>query len=163
MRALFLAALLFLAPVASFAQQAVQSVNGMTPDSNGNVTISLPVVMGSPNGRTFVVSTAYQASVPAKAATFIINMSSTANLSLTGGTTNMATVYIGPTNGVATGTGTPVCTYTNGNTGALTIGLALAQTMAGSCAVAVPAGWYIAIVPNSGSVTISSAFDQSVG
>lgn len=123
--------------------------------------VSIPV--GSPNSRTLSLSTAYQATSTAKAATVNINLTSTATLSLSGGTTNSATVYIGSTTGVASGTGTPICSYSNSNTGSLTIGLNLSTISAVPCQFSLPSGWYFAVLQTSGTVTITSAFDQSVG
>ena len=60
-------------------------------------------------------------------------------------------------------TGTAVARYANTNTGALTIGLALATTATQSATIALPAGWYFAVRTTSGTVSIPSAFDQAVG
>lgn len=122
-----------------------------------------PPAISAPNSRTLSFSTAYQASNNALAATVNINLTSTATLSLSGGTTNSATVYIGSTTGVASGTGTAICNYSNSNTGTLTIGLNLSTISAVPCQFTVPSGWYFAILQTSGTVTITSAFDQSIG
>lgn len=118
---------------------------------------------GSPTSRTLSLATAYQATTIAKPAVVTVNLSSTASLSLTGGTSNTADVVIGSTNAVASGTGTLICRYANTNTGALTVGLALSTTAASTCTFALPTGWFFAVRQTAGSVTITSAFDQVVG
>src|SRR5262245_28744811 len=93
-----------------------QDTNGQHLNWNGNFPGGGPVcgtsaapasppAISSPNSRTLSYSTAYQATNNAKAATVNINLTSTATLSLSGGTTNSATVYIGSTTGVSSGTG----------------------------------------------------------
>jgi len=137
-----------------------------SPGANGtNGTNGSPGVnsFGAYNARTLSLATAYQATDNTKPAIVTINLSSTANISLSGGTTNSATVVVGSTTGVASGTGTVACPYTNSNTGALTIGLALATTATTTCTIALRAGDYFAVRQTSGTVTITSAFDQSVG
>lgn len=89
---------------------------------------------------TFATATAYQATDTSKAAAINLSISSTAALSLSGGTTNSADVYISSTAGVATSGGTSVCSYSNANTGTLTIGLALNQVVKAPCNISLPAG-----------------------
>jgi hypothetical protein len=122
-----------------------------------------PASIGSPNTRTLSLATAYQATDNTKPAFVTINLSSSATLSLSGGTTNTATVVVGSTTGVATGTGTVICNYANTNTGALTIGLNLSTVMGSTCSFGLKAGDYFAIRNTAGTVTITSAFDQPVG
>lgn len=118
---------------------------------------------GAPTARTLSMATAYQASNTAKPAEVSFSLSSAATLTLTGGTPNSATVYIGSTSAVASGTGMAVCQYTNTNAGTLTIGLNLVQTLVAPCQLSLPTGWFFAIVQTSGSVSIINASDQSVG
>lgn len=118
---------------------------------------------GPPTARTVVLATAYQASAPAKAAIVTVNLTSTASLSLTGGSTNAADIVIGPAATVAAGTGTAIAKYANSNTGTLTIGLALSTIAAAPVTFALPAGWFFAVRQTSGMVTITSAFDQAIG
>lgn len=140
--------------------------NGLPVDSfNGATACGVwpPVAMGTVNSRTVAAATAYQATDPTKVASTNINLTSTAAISLSGGTTNAAIVYVGSTTGVATGTGTPICRYGNSNTGALTIGLNLNTISAIPCHFDLPIGWYFAVVVTSGTVTITDAYEQSVG
>lgn len=116
-----------------------------------------------PTTRSLSLATAYQATNTAKPAVVTVNLSSVATISLSGGTTNTATVYIGATSAVASGTGTAMCNYTNSNTGALTIGLNLSTTATTTCTLALPAGWFFSIIQSSGTVTITNARDQQVG
>lgn len=117
--------------------------------------------LGAPNSRTLSLATAYQATDTTKAAVVSINLTSTATLSLSGGTTNTADILIGPTNSVAGGTGTVIQKYANTNTGVLTIGLNLSTVSAVGYTLALPTGWYFAVRQTAGTVGITSAFDQS--
>lgn len=131
--------------------------------TNGATGPAGPSTIGAPTTRSLSFATAYQATDPSKAAVVTINFTSTANISLSGGTTNSATVVIGPTNAVASGTGSVLCPYSNSNTGTLTIGLNLSTVATASCVVVIPAGYYFAPRQTAGTVTISSSFDQSIG
>lgn len=124
---------------------------------------AVPVTMGTPNTRTLSLATAYQATDPTKIAIVTITLTSTANFSLSGGTTNSATIFIGPTNGVASGTGTAIDSYSNSVTGTIAIGLNQNSVQTTSYTINLPTGWFIAVKQTSGTVSISSAFDQSVG
>lgn len=124
-------------------------------------TQSVPI--GSPNSRSLSLGTAYQATDPTKPALVTVNLTSTATLSLSGGTTNTADGVMGATSGVSGGTGSTVCKYANTNTGALTIGLNLSTVMSVQCSFYLPAGWYFAIRQTAGTVSIVNAFDQSLG
>lgn len=119
--------------------------------------------VGTPNTRTLALATAYQATDITKPAIVTVNLSSTASISLSGGGTNTASIVIGSTNAVASGTGTTICSYANSNTGTLTIGLGLNTIQAGPCSFALPTGWFWAVRQTAGTVTITSSFDQSLG
>lgn len=119
--------------------------------------------LGSPTARTLSLATAYQATNTAKPAVVTINLSSSAGISIGGGTTNMADIVIGATNGVAGGTGTAIGKYANSNTGTLTIGLNIATVQAGPCTFVLPTGWFFAVRQTAGTITITSAYDQAVG
>lgn len=119
--------------------------------------------MGTPNTRSLSLATAFQATDNTKPAMVTLNLTSSATLSLSGGTTNSANVVIGSTSAVASGTGTVIGSYSNTNTGALTVGLNLNTVSALPIAFCLPIGWFFAIIQTSGTVTISSAFDQAVG
>lgn len=122
-----------------------------------------PDVFGTPTSRTLSLATAYLATTTTKPAMVTINLTSTANFSLVGGTTNTADILIGSTTGVATGTGTIMCKYGNSITGTIAVGLNMNSVAAYSCTLALPAGYYFAIRQTAGTVTITSAFDQAVG
>lgn len=139
------------------------NTSGASATPNNVCSVPAQFSVGTPNSRTLSLSTAYQATTTTKAASVNINITSTASISISGGTTNSATVYIGSTTGVASGTGTPICSYSNSNTGTLTIGLNLSTISAVPCHFDLPAGWYFAILQSSGSVTITSAYDQAMG
>lgn len=119
--------------------------------------------MGAPNARTLALATAYQATDNTKPALVSINLTSTAAITLSGGATNTADLLIGPTNAVASGTGTVLQKYANSNTGTLTIGLNLSTISATGFTLPLPAGYWFAIRQTGGTVAITSAFDQALG
>lgn len=118
---------------------------------------------GPPVGRSLSLATAYQATTPTKPAIVTVNLTSTANFSLSGGTTNSGDLLIGPTNAVASGTGTVIGKYSNSITGTIAVGLNQNSVMAVSYTIAVPIGYYFAIRQTQGNITMTSAFDQAVG
>ncbi len=118
---------------------------------------------GAPTVRTFALATAYRAADPAKPAVITLNLTSSASLSLAIGQTHSADIVIGATAAVAAGTGTVIGRYSNSLTGSLIIGLAVATSSSAPVVVNLPIGWYIAVRQTSGTVTISSVFDQPIG
>ncbi len=129
----------------------------------GNTGATGPSTVGSYNSRAVALATAYQATDTTKPAIVTINLASTATISLSGGTTNTAEVVVGSTNAVAAGTGTQICRYTNSNTGALTLGLNLSTVATTTCTINLPIGWYFAVRQTSGTVSVTSTFDQTLG
>lgn len=121
-----------------------------------------PPTVGTPTSRSLSLSTAYQATTSANAAVVTVNLTSSASLTLTTGTTNTASVIIGSTTAVASGTGTTIGQYSNSLTGSLVIGLNVSTSSQSPITFALPAGWYFAVIQGTGSVTISSAFDQKL-
>lgn len=136
---------------------------GLSFSSNTLNVTQTPPTIGSPNSRSLSFGTAYQATTSTKPAVVTVNLSSTASLTLGGGTTNTAVVYMGSTTSVNVGTGTAIGTYSNAFTGTVVIGVALSNASTQTVTFALPAGWYFAVLQSAGSVTVSSAFDQSVG
>ena len=125
-----------------------------------------PSAIAAPTARTITAGTAYQASDKTKPALITINLTSSASLSISGGQTHTADVLIGSTAASVTGTnpsGMAIAKYSNSNTGAIAVGLALATIAGQSATIALPAGWYFAVRVTSGTVTITSAFDQALG
>lgn len=122
-----------------------------------------PVALGPPVTRSVSLATAYQATTPDKPGVVTINLTSTANFSLTGGTTNSADILIGATAGVAGGTGTIVGKYSNSVTGTIAVGLNMNSAAAQAFTLALPAGWFFAVRQTSGTVVVTSAYDQVVG
>lgn len=121
------------------------------------------LAFGSPNSRSISLGMAYQATTSTKPAVVTVNLSSTAGLTLTAGATNTADIVIGPTNGVAGGTGTVIGRYSNSLTGTLVVGLAVNTAAASPITFALPTGWFWAIRQTSGTITIVSCYDQSLG
>lgn len=119
--------------------------------------------MATPTSRAPALATAYQATDPTKPALVTVNLTSTANLSLTGGTTNSADIVIGATNAVTAGTGTVIGKYSNASTGTLTIGLNTNAVAAQTTTFGLPTGWYWAIRQILGAVTITSGYDMAFG
>lgn len=118
---------------------------------------------GSPTSRSLSLATAYQATTTTKPAIVTINLTSSASFSLIGGATNTADIVIGSTNAVASGTGTVAGKYVNASTASVAVGVGVASINGSPCTFALPTGWYFAVRQTAGTVTITSAFDQSVG
>jgi hypothetical protein len=117
---------------------------------------------GAPGSRTLALSTSYQATNNAKAADVSISPSCASTLSLSGGQT--CTLEARMSSSTATcSTGTVVATWTNGNTGTLTIGLNTVQTIGAPHTLKLPIGWNFILCPLSGSPTIATAVDQTAG
>lgn len=131
-----------------------------TNGTNGAAGVN---AFSTPNTRTVALATAYQASDPTKPAMVTINLTSTAAISLSGGTTNTADIVMGSTNAIATTGGTAIGKYANTNTGTLTVGLNLSTVSTVGYTLALPAGWYFAVRQTAGTVSITNAFDQAVG
>lgn len=138
---------------------------GITTAGNANCSTPAAVAppIGTPNARSLTLATAFQATDNSRAAMVTVNLTSTATLSLSGGTSNSATVVIGATSAVASGTGTVIANYSNTNTGALTIGLNLSTVSAVPVTFALPKSWFFAVLQTAGTVSITSSFDQAIG
>lgn len=119
--------------------------------------------VSGPTARSLLAATAYQALTNTKPAIITVNLSSSAGLTLTSGTTNTAQIVVGATNGVAGGSGTVVGKYSNSLTGTLVVGLALNTSSLSPVTFALPVGWYFAVRVLSGTVVIDSTFDQALG
>lgn len=126
------------------------------------VSAASPLVVGTPNSRSLSLATAYQCTNTLIPCVVTVNLTSTASITLTTGTTNTAVVTIGATSGVSGGTGTNICPYTNSQTGALVVGANLATVSTTACVMVIPAGWFFAVRQTAGTVSIASAFDQSL-
>ena len=137
--------------------------SGSYNDLINKPTIPSAVVVGPPNTRSVSLATAYQATDPTKPAMVTISVTSTAGLTLGGGTTNSADLLIGATSAVATGTGTAIGKYLSSLTGTLVIGVAINNGQTTTYTLPLPAGWYFAVRQTSGSVSVVNAFDQSIG
>lgn len=129
----------------------------------GNPGVAGVNSFSAPSTFSVAASTAYQSADPTKPAIATVTLSSSATISLAGGTTNTAAVYVGSTSAVATTGGTQVCGYTNSNTGALTIGLNLATVATQPCTFTLPTGYYFAYRTSSGTVTATNAVVAAVG
>ena len=111
--------------------------------------------------RTLALSTAYQATNTAKPAIVTVSPSCSASLTLAGGTTCTLQARIGAAP-LTCSTGAVVATWTNGNTGALTVGLSLNQTVGSPYGINVPTGASFILCPTSGTFTVTAA-EQSAG
>lgn len=120
--------------------------------------------IAGPAPRTVAMATAYQATDPTESALCIINLTSTAALTIGGGQTHAAEILIGPTAAVFTDPlATVVCQYRNSQTGGVVVGVALNSRLDMPCAFFLPQGWYFGPRVTSGTVLILSATDQSIG
>lgn len=129
--------------------------------TNKPAAVTYAFDFGAPAARTYAVSTAYQATTPTKAAIVTVSPSCAANLSLAGGSTctMQARVGIAPLN---CSSGVVIATWSNGNTGTLTIGLGLTQTVGSPYGINLPAGASFILCPVSGTFTVSAA-EQTAG
>jgi len=140
---------------------AAVAISGSYNDLTDKPTTTYTFNFGVPAARTIVLSTAYQAINPAKAATVTVSPSCSASLSLAGGSTCLLQARIGVAP-LTCASGAVVANWTNGNTGALTIGLALNQVVGAPYGINLPIGASFILCPVSGTFTISAA-EQSVG
>lgn len=117
---------------------------------------------GAPIARTLALSTAYQAADPSKPAILTISPKCTAALSLLAGTTctlQVRTAATAPT----CSTGTVNGVWTNGNTGTLTVGLGLNQTVGAPGDVKLRAGHWLILCPVAGTFTLDAVVEQTAG
>lgn len=133
----------------------------------GNINVptppgASPFNYGSINTRTFAVSTAYQATDNTKAAVVKVSPSCTASLSLTAGGTCTIQARVG-SSGLTCSTGTVLATWTNANTGTLTIGLGLNQTVGSPGNIELAIGEYFILCATSGTFTLANGIDRSQG
>lgn len=141
------------------------AVTGSYNDLSNKPTIPTinPFNFGAPNSRTLSYSTAYQATDPTKAAIATISPLCTASISLSGGATCTIQARIGASS-LTCSNGAVAATWTNGNTGTLTIGLALNQIIGAPASINIPIGGYFILCQTSGTgATVVSAVDQSAG
>lgn len=131
--------------------------------SSYDPTMGAAPAMAAPSVRTISLATAYQGLTAAKITLITINLTSTANFSLLGGTTNSADILMGPTNAVASGTGTIMAKYSNSITGTIAVGLNMNSIMANAFTMILPAGYFFAVRQTAGTITVTSAYDQSFG
>lgn len=138
--------------------QGVQGIQGV-PGPAG--TPAPTFNYGLPVARTLALTTPYQATNPAKAAEVTVSPSCTASLSLLAGTTCSMQARIG-TAPLTCSSGTAVATWANGNTGTLTVGLGLNQTVGSPYSIKVPIGASFILCPTAGTFTVTAA-EQSAG
>jgi hypothetical protein len=165
--------LFLLAAIPASAQNisavGVQLGGGTTYYADSNQIIHMPAYpaafggIGSPSTRSLSQNTAYQATNSSLGAIEIITISSSAAVTISGGATNTANILVGTTSGVATGTGTTVASYSNSMTGTLVVGVSVTNGSNTTFSIFVPAGQYFSINSGSGSVSIVSVIEQSIG
>lgn len=135
--------------------------NGTTI-SCGAWPVQVPFAIGTPNVRTMSAGTAIQATDPTKASTFNITLTSTISSSAVGTQSVDAGVYVGGS-GVGSSGGQIMCEHKNAQTLGLVIAFSLSQTITNTCEVDLPTGGYVAIRNITGTVTIVTAVDRSMG
>lgn len=117
---------------------------------------------GAPTARTLAFATAYQATTVAKPAMVGIEIECAVTVALGSPTANTVELIIGPTNAVASGTGTKVDTMKSDLS--VSILLSLGFTNRQFLQASLPANYYFAARRTSGTAcSIQSAFDQAVG
>lgn len=149
----------------SFKAAAATSPTAMWAALSGNVDAAIAACnkIGDPVARSLALATAFQATDPTKPAFVTVNLTSVANLTLAVGTTNTADLVIGATSAVASGVGSVLAKYRNSLTGTLIVGLGINTDSGVTIVLPLPAGWFFAIRQTSGTVVITSAFDQALG
>lgn len=130
--------------------------------SLATLPVSAAFNYGSINTRTFAVSTAYQATDNTKAAVVKVSPSCTASLTLSAGGTCTIQARVGSSS-LTCSTGTVVATWTNANTGTLTIGLGLNQIIGSPGNIELAIGEYFILCATSGTFTIANGIDRSQG
>ncbi len=87
------------------------------------------------------------------------SIETSAALSLTAGQTAKVVLSVSSTVG---GTYVPICSYKNGNTGTLVIGLNTASVVGGTVSALIPAGYYIKLdtTGTTAGVTVSIVAQQ---
>lgn len=114
-----------------------------------------------PAARTVAVTTSYQATDPTKPAIISISPQCTAAMTISGGSTCSLDLRVHSTTATCSN-GTVTATWTNGNTGTLTIGLALNQLVGSPYSLNLPISGRFILCATSGTWTIQAA-EQSVG
>lgn len=122
-----------------------------------------PTAFTYPTAISVSLGTAYRCLEVTKPCVVTVNLTSTASLSLTAGTTNTADIVLGSTSAVASGTGAIVGRYSNVLTGTLIVGLGINSAVSSGYTIMVPAGGYFAVRQTSGTVSVVNAFDQAAG
>lgn len=135
--------------------QGIQGVAGPAGTPAPTFNFGLPAV------RTLALTTPYQATNPARSAIITVSPQCSASLTLAGGTTCtlQARVGVAP---LTCSSGTVVATWTNGNTGTLTVGLAMNQNVGAPYGINLPTGASFILCPNAGTFTVTAA-EQSAG
>lgn len=135
--------------------QGIQGVAGPAGTPAPTFNFGLPAV------RTLALTTPYQATNPAKPAIVTVSPQCSASLTLAGGTTCTMQARIGVAP-LTCSSGTVVATWTNGNTGALTVGLSLNQIVGAPYGINLPTGASFILCPTAGTFTVTAA-EQSAG
>lgn len=139
--------------IAEMTETRVQSI----------MALAMGAIVNPPNAVAATLGTAFQATDPTRGALCVVNLTSTAQLTLGGGQTHTGNIVIGSTAAVAAGTGTVVGVYTNSQTGTVIVGVGLNAQLSMPIAFYLPKGWYYAVRQTAGTITIVSAYDQAIG
>lgn len=135
-----------------------------TSGSYNDLTNKYAYSVSAPVSRSISLGTAYQANTNTKPAVLTITLTSSAALTLGGGSTFAADLVVGPTNAVAGGTGFVLASYLNSLTGTLVIGVAINNGQTVSYSLPLPTGWWFAVRQTAGTgISVASAYDQSLG
>ncbi len=149
-------------PTGATGATGPQGIQGATGPQGPAGTPAPTFDFGTPVVRTLVVNTSYQPTNLTKAAIVTVSPQCTAAITLTTGATCTLQARVG-TSGLTCSNGTVVAQWVNGNTGTLTIGLALNQIVGSPGDIKVPIGGYFILCPVSGTFTINNTVDQTAG
>lgn len=137
--------------------------SGLSIVSNVLSATGTPLNVSAPTARSLSLATDYQCLDNSKACVITINLTSTASLSVSGGTTVVGEVRLNSTTGASMGNGTAVGAYKNSLTGTLTVGLNIQTDSYNAITVVVPPGYYFAIRQTTGTgLSIVSTYDQVI-
>lgn len=157
------------AAIAAYASSNGWPVTSVVWPWSEQTDIAAAIASSSPKAWSFAyptraVNTAYQAATSTTNGTFVsagVNVATT--LSLSGGSQGTVTLEYADNSGMTTNLHT-VQASTNGNTGTLTLGLNISQTVTASVSGIIPTGkyWEILTTNVTGTPTYAIASDQEI-
>lgn len=114
---------------------------------------------GDPSARTLAMSTVYQATDPSKATVVTVSPSCTNTTTVLASSTCTMTVHQSSLSSVSCSTGTVVSTWNS----AVPLGLVFTQTSGSPFDIKLGIGRYFIMCPVTGTFTVTTAVDQTIG